>query len=224
VLVSPSAGPAPLWVLAIKAAEYGCLGLALNWVGRRAWHSALGHLAVGLMVGVVFGGLFLAVVVQSAPTPLATPALVARGLNELLFPVGCALVVFIAEVLRAHVDPATAVDRPLRTSSTAVEEPTPDPVPDGAGSRPVTLTVGPLCELDRGHWACLSHRRNFHSRRSLDRHTRLGEHRLVWLCWAHGPEQPGHGPAGHPGGDRQAPDRTSLPLAKHSQRDHRRSA
>ena len=34
------AGPAPLWVLAIKAAEYACLGLALNWVGRRAWHSA----------------------------------------------------------------------------------------------------------------------------------------------------------------------------------------
>ena len=36
------AGPAPLWVLAIKAAEYGCLGLALNWVGRRARGSALG--------------------------------------------------------------------------------------------------------------------------------------------------------------------------------------
>jgi hypothetical protein len=50
------AGPAPLWVLAIKAAEYGCLGLALEWVGRRAWGSALGHLAVGLMTGVVFGG------------------------------------------------------------------------------------------------------------------------------------------------------------------------
>ena len=33
------AGPAPLWVLAIKAAEYGCLGLALEWVGRRAWEA-----------------------------------------------------------------------------------------------------------------------------------------------------------------------------------------
>jgi hypothetical protein len=50
------AGPAPLWVLAIKAAEYGALGLALEWVGRRAWGSALGHLAVGLLTGVVFGG------------------------------------------------------------------------------------------------------------------------------------------------------------------------
>jgi hypothetical protein len=217
------AGPAPLWVLAIKAAEYGCLGLALEWVGRRAWGSALGHVAVGLMVGVVFGALFLAVVVQSAPGPLPTPSLVAKGLNELLFPVGCALVVFIAEVLRTHLDSA-AEDQPLNTSSAQVDVPTPDPVPANADSRPATLTVGPLCGLDRGHWACLSHHRNFHTHRSLDRHTRLGEHRLVWLCWAHGPEQPSLEPAGHLGGGRQAPDRTPLPLAKLSQRNHRRSA
>jgi hypothetical protein len=217
-------GPAPLWVLAIKAAEYACLGLALNWVGRRAWHSALGHLAVGLLVGVVFGGVFLAVVVQSAPTPLATPSLVARGLNELLFPVGCALVVFIAEVLRTHLDPATAEDRPLTASNVEADQPTPDPLPGGVSSRPGTLPVGPLCELERGHWACLSHRRTFRTHRSLDRHTRLGQHRLVWLCWAHGPEQPTPGPAGHPRGDRQPPDRTQLPPAKLSQQGHRRSA
>ena len=218
------AGPPPLWVLAIKAAEYGCLGLALEWVGRRAWGSALGHLAVGLMVGVVFGGVFLTVVVQSAPTPLPTPALLAKGVNELLFPVGCALVVFIAEVLRTHLDPATAEDRPLKTSPAVADEPTPDPIPGGVSSHPVTLKVGPMCELDRGHWACLSHRRTFHSRRSLDRHTRLGEHRLVWLCWAHGPEQPNLEAASHHGGDRQAPDRTPRPAAKVDQQGHRRSA
>jgi hypothetical protein len=218
------AGPAPLWVLAIKAAEYGCLGLALNWVGRRAWGSALGHLAVGLMTGVVFGGVFLAVVVQSAPTPLSASSLLARGLNELLFPVGCALVVFIAEVLRTPIDPAAAADRPLRTTHSAADEPTPDPSPVGVSSPPVTLTVGPWCELERGHWACLSHRRNLHTRRNLDRHSRLGEHRLVWLCWAHGPEQPGHGRLGHPGGHRQATVRLPLPLARLSQRGHRRSA
>ena len=219
------AGPLPLWVLVIKAAEYGALGLALEWVGRRAWHSALGHLAVGLLTGVVFGGVFLAVVVQSAPTPLSTPSLVARGLNELLFPVGCALVVFIAEVLRTHLDPTAAADRPLTASlAAATEEPAPDPVPVGVDSRPVTLTVGPLCELERGHWACLSHRRNLHTHRSLDRHTRLGVHRLVWLCWAHGPEQPGHGGVGHPGGQRQATAREPRPLTKLSQWGHRRSA
>jgi hypothetical protein len=218
------AGPAPLWVLAIKAAEYGCLGLALEWVGRHAWHSALGHLAVGLMTGVVFGGLFLAVV-QSAPTPLSTPSLLAKGVNELLFPVGCALVVFIAEVLRTHLDPtAVAADQPLRTSSAEADKPTPYPFPVGVSSRPVTLTIGPLCGLERGHWACVSHRRNFRTRGSLDRHTRLGEHRLVWLCWVHGPEQPGQGRVGYPGGHRQATVRLLLPLARFSQRGHRRSA
>jgi hypothetical protein len=219
------AGPAPVWVLAIKAAEYGCLGLALEWVGRRAWGSALGHLAVGLLTGVVFGGVFLTVVVQSAPTPLPIPALVTRGLNELLFPVGCALVVFIAEVLRTHLDPTATEDRPVTASTAAAAgEPTPDPVPAGISSSPVKFAVGPLCELDRGHWVCLSHRRTFHSRRSLDRHTHLGEHRLVWLCWAHGPEQPSPGPAGHLGGDRQAPARPSRPSAEVRQQGHRRSA
>jgi hypothetical protein len=137
------AGPAPLWVLAIKAAEYGCLGLALEWVGRRAWGSALGHLAVGLMTGVVFGGVFLTVVVQSAPTPLPIPALVTRGLNELLFPVGCALVVFIAEVLRTHLDPTATEDRPLTASTAAAAgEPTPDPVPAGISSSPGQVRGG----------------------------------------------------------------------------------
>jgi hypothetical protein len=188
------AGPAPVWVLAIKAAEYSALGLALEWVGRRAWHSALGHLGVGLLVGVIFGGVFLTVVVQSGPTPLSTPALVTKGLNELLFPIGCALVVFIAEVLRTHLDPAAADDRPLMASLAAeADEPTPDPLPADVSSSPGTLTLGPLCGLDRGHWACLSHHRNFHTHRSLDRHSRLGEHRPVWLCWAHGPEQPSLG-------------------------------
>ena len=188
------AGPAPVWVLAIKAAEYGALGLALEWIGRRAWGSALGHLGVGLLTGVIFGGVFLTVVAQSAPTPLPAHALLAQGVNESLFPVGCALVVFIAEVLRTHLDPpAAAVDRPLTASvGAAAEEPTPDPVPADISSSPDTLRIGPLCGLDRGHWACLSHRRTFHTHRSLDRHTRLGEHRLVWLCWAHGPEQPSH--------------------------------
>jgi hypothetical protein len=107
-------GPAPLWVLAIKAAEYACLGLALGWIGRRAWGSALGHAGTGLVTGIIFGGAFLTIMIQSAPTPLSTPSLLARGVNELLFPIGCALVVFIAEVLGRHVAPAPADDRPPR--------------------------------------------------------------------------------------------------------------
>jgi hypothetical protein len=71
---------------------------------------------VGLVTGIVFGGVFLMLVVQSAPTPLSTPSLVAKGVNELLFPVGCALVVYIAEVLAGHVVPAPTADRPIGIS------------------------------------------------------------------------------------------------------------
>jgi hypothetical protein len=94
-----AAGTAPLWVLALKAAEYGCLAAALGWVGRRAWAGASAHAAVGLLAGVVFGGVALTVVAQSALTPLPPAALMVKGVNELVFPVGCALVVFAAEVL-----------------------------------------------------------------------------------------------------------------------------
>jgi hypothetical protein len=159
------AGPAPLWVLAIKAAEYGCLGFALGWVGRRAWSNALGHVGIGLLTGVLFGGLFLTVVVQSAPTPLAAPALLARGVNELLFPVGCALVVFIAEVLRTHLDPTADEDRSLRTGVAEADEPTPYPSRVGVSARPVMIRGS----LERGHWARVSHHRNSRTRRSLDR-------------------------------------------------------
>jgi Family of unknown function (DUF5317) len=224
-VASTRAGPVPLWVLALKAAEYAFLGLALGWVGRRAWGAALGHVAAGLATGMVFGGAFLALVVQAAPTPLSTPSLVAKGVNELLFPVGCALVVFIAEVLGSQVAAAAplADPRPGITLAEAGEQAL-FPFPVGVGSRAVTLTVGPLCELNRGHWACATHRRGFATRRSLDRHIRLGEHRLVWLCWAHGPEQPDHRPAHHPGGDQQTPAGTPPPLTKVSQLGRRRSA
>jgi Family of unknown function (DUF5317) len=218
------AGPPPLWVLALKAAEYACLGLALGWVDRRARGSALGHIAAGLVTGIVFGGAFLTLLVQSAPTPPSTPSLMAKGVNELLFPVGCALVVFIAEVLGRGVASAPTDDRLPKISFAKAGDQDSFPFPVGVSSRPVTLTVGPLCELERGHWACVTHRRGFATRANLDRHTLLGEHRLVWLCWAHGPEQPSHGPVDHPGGDRQAPERTPLPLAKVNQQGHRRSA
>jgi hypothetical protein len=53
----------------------------------------------GLAVGVVFGGTILALTLGAAPCPVPTADLVSRGLNELLFPVGCALVLFSAGAL-----------------------------------------------------------------------------------------------------------------------------
>jgi hypothetical protein len=92
-------GPTPVWVLLLKAAEYAFLGAALGWIGRRAWVGVAAHAGVGLVTGVVFGGAILVLTMQAAPKPLPAGGLVAKAVNELLFPIGCAVVVFISEVL-----------------------------------------------------------------------------------------------------------------------------
>ena len=79
-------------VLAIlKGVQYGGLGQGLTWAGKRFGGSAAAHVGTGLTAGVVFGGATLALM-----APLPTTALVVRGLNEVLFPVGCSLVVYAA--------------------------------------------------------------------------------------------------------------------------------
>jgi hypothetical protein len=59
----------PLLVAFIKGLEYGCLGMAIAWLGRRPWGGAVAHVAAGLMVGLVFGGLILLLLLGSSPQP-----------------------------------------------------------------------------------------------------------------------------------------------------------
>jgi hypothetical protein len=94
-----SGGSSALLIALIKGLEYGCLGLVIGWVGTRPWGGAVVHAAVGLAIGLVFGGTILGLANASAPEPLATTDLVSRGVNEILFPVGCSLVLFSATVL-----------------------------------------------------------------------------------------------------------------------------
>jgi hypothetical protein len=50
-----SGGSSTLLVAVIKGLEYGCLGLAIGWVGTRPWGGAVAHAAMGLAIGLVFG-------------------------------------------------------------------------------------------------------------------------------------------------------------------------
>ena len=85
-------------VLAIlKGVQYGGLGHGLAWVGKRYGGHVIAYVATGVGIGVVFGGATLVLM-----SPLATPDLVARGINEVLFPVGCSLVVYSAKALEAR--------------------------------------------------------------------------------------------------------------------------
>jgi len=87
----------------LKAVEYGCLGAAIGWIGRRPWGGALAHAAVGLAVGILFGGAIVSFTYWTAPEPLAATDLFSRGANEILFPVGCSLVLYSATALGERV-------------------------------------------------------------------------------------------------------------------------
>jgi hypothetical protein len=83
----------------LRAVEYGLLGWALAWlVSRqesRAWHFVL----AGALAGLVFGGsiTWLTIAIATAKDMvMAPPQMIATALNEMAFPIGCALVVYMA--------------------------------------------------------------------------------------------------------------------------------
>ena len=96
------AHPSAAVLAVLKGIQYGGLGHGLAWVGKRFGGSVGAHVGTGLLIGLVFGGLTLLLM-----SPLPLPALVVRGLNEVLFPVGCSLVVYSAKALQAR-EPAKA--------------------------------------------------------------------------------------------------------------------
>jgi hypothetical protein len=94
-MVAPS-----LLVLAlIKAVEYGVLGAAVGWIGQRGRAGLWTHVLLGLAVGAAFGGLTIYLVIAAAPQLPGAAALAARAVNEVIFPIGCALVLYAAQAM-----------------------------------------------------------------------------------------------------------------------------
>ena len=91
-----AAGPSPLVVAGIKAVQYALFGMALGWLSRRSDAGMRAYALTGLAVGVVFG---LALALTAASVPLPTASLLARGVDEVLFPIVCALVIWASGVL-----------------------------------------------------------------------------------------------------------------------------
>jgi hypothetical protein len=95
---SVAAAPTPLVLLTIiKAAQYATLGAVLARLGKREPAGVGTYALVGLLTGLVFGGSTIAVLARFAIKPLGPADFVARGINEVVFPVGCALVLHAAE-------------------------------------------------------------------------------------------------------------------------------
>ncbi len=97
-LAGVAGGPSPLLVAAIKAVQYGLFGVLLGMISRRPGTSLGVYGLVGLGVGVVFGGVVTALIAQAGASG---SALVTRALNELIFPLGCALVLYVADAFKA---------------------------------------------------------------------------------------------------------------------------
>jgi hypothetical protein len=81
-----------LWLEAgLRALEYAVLAAALAWLVRQPWAGALAHIAIGLVIGLLFGALIAAF--------LPPDSLLGWVAEEAVFPAGCSLIVFVSETL-----------------------------------------------------------------------------------------------------------------------------
>lgn len=93
--MAPS-GPSPALLATLKGVEYATLGVVLVWIAKRPWGGMAAHGAAGAIIGTLFGGTIISLTVAAAQAPVSAATLLARIVNEILFPVGCALVLYVA--------------------------------------------------------------------------------------------------------------------------------
>jgi hypothetical protein len=99
-VAAPAAALAPLVGLAlIKALQYGALGLLIGRLSRKGGGTLKHYLGYGALAGVIFGLATLVLVKQIALTPPSAVDLMARGISEILHPIGCALILWAADVI-----------------------------------------------------------------------------------------------------------------------------
>jgi len=91
-------GPSPLVLGIIKAVEYGLLAATISWMAKRKERGAIAHATIGFTTGILFGTIVLAYTYSTNFKLFSMADAVSRGLNEVLFPVGCSLVLFATEV------------------------------------------------------------------------------------------------------------------------------
>jgi hypothetical protein len=87
-----------LWSVALlallKALEYGGFGLVTGWMSGGGMTRAMHYASAGALTGVYFGTLITSVVTAGSAARVLPLAL-----NEILFPIGCAMVLFVSGLL-----------------------------------------------------------------------------------------------------------------------------
>lgn len=86
--------PAVYALCAMKAVEYACLGALLGWLLGRPNAGLRSFVLAGAATGLVFGGANVWITAHLAKAKF--PALAGAAVNELVFPIGCAVVIYLA--------------------------------------------------------------------------------------------------------------------------------
>jgi hypothetical protein len=58
----------------------------------------------------------------------------------------------------------------------------------GNGDVDTAVVSGPCDDSKSGRWYCVTHRQIFDNQMQKDSHIGRGSHKMVWLCFHHGPE------------------------------------
>lgn len=89
----------------LRAIEYGILGWTLARLAGAKEQRALHFVMAGAAVGAVFGGGITALTVQTAKignVDFTMPQVITTAVNEIVFPMGCALVVYVTLQIGRH--------------------------------------------------------------------------------------------------------------------------
>jgi hypothetical protein len=97
--LEPSVAPSTVIVAMMKAIEYGMLGLVAGWLATKPWAGIWLHALLGLVIGCLFGGALIFYVNATASATPAAAALAGVAVNELIYPAGCAVILYSASTL-----------------------------------------------------------------------------------------------------------------------------
>ena len=93
----------------VKTIEYAALGYLLGRIIRTPASTARNHAMIGLLFGLAFGWLLLALnLAHAGATPIPPPKAIGLMLNEFVFPLGCSMVIYYVALLS---DRGSAMER-----------------------------------------------------------------------------------------------------------------
>lgn len=101
-------------ISAIKGLEYAVLGAALGFMVGKKWANVWAHVALGMTIGAGFAAIIVPMSIAKAASggsPLPGPAVASMTVNEFVFPIGCALVIYAVQRMRKHVEAAEKAPR-----------------------------------------------------------------------------------------------------------------